>query len=290
MSAKDVLTRAAELSGIDAAGAVCIREGSNAIYELTDGIVARVGKPGSVAAAVREIRISEWLNQSGIPTVEVVTAATQPIVVDDRPVTWWRLIPDHRAATPEELGATLRALHALPPPSTFELPTYDPFAGIEERVTGATTINQDDRSWLAGHCAELEKRYGELPVTAPMAVIHGDAWQGNVVVPASGIPIVLDLDMVSIGLREWDLIQLAVDYVDFERISGDEYRAFVAAYGGIDVTRWPGFRTLADIQELRWTAFSLSVAQTRQTAAAEACHRVACLRGAVPRPWRWSAL
>ncbi|MFF0498864.1 phosphotransferase enzyme family protein [Nocardia aobensis] len=286
----DVLLTAAELSGLDASGAVSIRDGSNAIYELTGGVVARIGKPGSYAAAARELRISQWLNESGIPTVEPIASVTQPVVVDERPVTWWRLISDHRAATPAELGATLRALHALRPPSTFELPAYDPFAGIEERVATATAISEDDRSWLAVHCAALEKQYSELPGTEWMSVIHGDAWQGNVVVPASGIPIVLDLDKVSIGRREWDLIQLAVDSVDFGRISENEYRAFVAAYGGFDVTLWPGFRTLADIQELRWTAFALSVAAAQQTAGAEARHRVHCLRGAIPKPWKWSAL
>ncbi|MBB5912784.1 aminoglycoside phosphotransferase (APT) family kinase protein [Nocardia transvalensis] len=288
-STAEVLVRAAELSGIDAAGAVSIRDGSNAIYELADRIVARIGKPGSYAAAARELQLSQWLNRSGIPTVRAF-AATQPVVVDDRPVTWWQLIPDHRASTPDELGAMLRALHALLPPTTFQLPAYNPFAGIEERVVQAKSIGEGDRSWLIGRCRALKKQYDGFPDSESTSVIHGDAWQGNLVVPASGVPTVLDLDKVSIGRREWDLIQIAVDYTDFERIGASEYSAFVMAYGGYDVTRWPGFRVVADIQELRWTAFALSVASGRVAAAAEAHHRIACLRGEFPRPWKWSAL
>jgi hypothetical protein len=86
------------------------------------------------------------------------------------------------------------------------------------------------------------------------------------------------------------LIALAVDRTDFERIDQAEYRAFVDAYGGYDVTTWPGYRTLADILELRWVCFALAKASTNPVAADQARHRIACLRGEIPRPWRWTAL
>jgi aminoglycoside phosphotransferase len=289
-SMADVLGRAAEASGIEAHGAVLIRNGSNAIYELPRGIIARIGKPGSCAAAERELQVSQWLNESGIPTVEAIASVAQAVVVDDRPVTWWRLIPEHRAATPGELGAMLRALHALPPPAEFELPIYDPFSGLRQRIASAATMTEDDRSWLVEHYDTLQKQYNELPDPQSLCVIHGDAWQGNLIVPPSGIPTVLDLDKVSIGRREWDLIQLAVDFADFSRLGASAYRSFVAAYGGYEVTDWPGFRVLADIQELRWMGFALSLAAEGDRATIEAQHRIACLRGLVAKPWRWRAL
>jgi aminoglycoside phosphotransferase (APT) family kinase protein len=289
-SMADILTRAAQRSGIDASDAVPIRNGSNTIYELPGGIVARIGKPGSDAAAQRELQVSQWLNESGIPTVEAVSSVSQPVVIDDRPVTWWRLIPEHRASTPEELGAMLRALHAVPPPAAFKLPIYDPFAGLRERITSAGTVREDDRVWLLEHYAILKKQYEELPDPGSRCVIHGDAWQGNLVVPSSGVPTLLDLDKVSVGRREWDLVQIAVDYTDFERIGDTGYRAFVSAYGGYEVTEWPGFRVLADIQELRWVGFALSLTGANGDAADQARHRIACLRGEVARPWKWEAL
>lgn len=289
-SMANVLAQAAKLSGVDAAAAVSIRNGSNAIYELPGGVIARIGKPGNYAAAERELQISRWLNESGIQTVEAVPSVPQPVVVDDRPVTWWRLIPEHRASTLEELGAMLRGLHALPPPASFELPTYDPFAGLQERIASAATVSDDDRSWLLDHYATLLAQYNELPDPESRCVIHGDAWQGNLIVPPSGVPTVLDLDKVSVGRREWDLIQVAVDYTDFSRIPKDEYQAFVAAYGGYDVTEWHGFRVLADLQELRWVGFAVSQSGASESAAREARHRIDCLRGLVARPWRWEAL
>jgi aminoglycoside phosphotransferase (APT) family kinase protein len=119
-------------------------------------------------------------------------------------------------------------------------------------------------------------------------VIHGDAWQGNVAVSGSGTSTLLDLEHVSIGHRQWDLVPLAVDYVDFARLTADDYETFVRSYGH-DVTGEPEFRLLADIQELRWVGFVLSKAGANPAASREARHRVACLRGDVPKPWTWAA-
>jgi aminoglycoside phosphotransferase (APT) family kinase protein len=122
------------------------------------------------------------------------------------------------------------------------------------------------------------------------SVIHGDAWQGNLLVPSTGTPIFLDLDKVSLGRPEWDLIQLAVDHTDFNRLDNDDYHAFVTAYGGHDMTTTPEFRIYADIQELRWTAFAISLSHHSPAARTETAHRIACLRGRVQKPWQWNAL
>lgn len=151
-------------------------------------------------------------------------------------------------------------------------------------------MNESERGWLLAHYDELRGRYDELPQPVSPCVIHGDAWQGNLVVPPSGVPTLLDLDKVSVGRPEWDLVQLAVDYTDFSRVPEAAYREFVDAYGGYDLTTQPSFRVLADIQELKWVGFALSRAEASETAARQARHRIACLRGEVARPWRWEAL
>lgn len=99
-TADEMLIRAAKLSGIEARGAVTIRDGSRAIFELPNAIVACIGSPNSYETARRELLISQWLNRSGIPTVQAAPGIPQPTVVDERPVTWWELIPDHRSSTP----------------------------------------------------------------------------------------------------------------------------------------------------------------------------------------------
>ncbi len=61
------------------------------------------------------------------------------------------------------------------------------------------------------------------------------------------------------------------------------------AYGGHDVTVAPGFRVLADLQELRWTNFVMGKSESNEAAGREVRHRIACLRGEVLRPWTWTA-
>ncbi|WP_280483891.1 aminoglycoside phosphotransferase family protein [Nocardia farcinica] len=288
-ASREVLGKAAQHAGLDLPQVEGIREGSHAIYRVGD-IVARIGRPGSLEDAERELCVSQWLNSSGIPTVEAVSELPQPIVVDDRPVTWWHLIPDHRPATPAELGAMLRTLHSLPPPADPDLPTYNPFGDLRTRLATTDTVGDDDRTWLLTRYDQLHQQYDKLPDPLRLSVIHGDAWQGNLVVPTMGIPTVLDLDKVSLGRPEWDLVQLAVDYTDFARISAADYLSFVNAYGGYDVTTSPSFRLFADIQELRWAGFAIGQAGASEAAAQQAKHRIECLRGEVPRPWRWEAL
>jgi hypothetical protein len=285
----DVLLAAARSAGVDAAGAEMIRDGSHVMYRLPGDVVARIGRPGTEDTAAREVRVSEWLTASGLPVTQVRTDLPQEIVVGGRPVTWWRLLPKHRAASPAELGAVLGALHELPVPDSLGLSVADPFADLDQRIGDTSGLDADDRVWLAEHLGDLRERYGQLTLDEPRHVIHGDAWQGNVAVPASGPPILLDLEHVAIGHPDWDLIPLAVDYTDFARLSEEDYRSFVRAYGGHDVTTTPGFRVLAEIQELRWVCFVISKAETSQDANREARHRIACLRGDVPRPWSWSA-
>ena len=226
----------------------------------------------------------------GLPAARLIEGVEQPTVAEGRPVTWWAFIPEHRPATPAELGAVLRSLHALPIPDHLALPEVDPLLGVADRIDAATFLDPGDRVWLRRHLAGVTARLDRLPAGLPRCVIHGDAWQGNIAVPDDGHPIVLDLENVAVGRPEWDLVSLAVDHVDFARVSDEDYADFRAAYGGPDIRTWPGFRDLADAQELRWTAFALSKADTSQGVREQAQHRIACLRGEVDRPWTWSAL
>lgn len=284
-----VLQRAASLAGLNAAQAHLLRNGSNEIYLLPNaGVVARIGCPGTAANAVRQVQIASWLTTHGIEANLPIDGLDQ-VTIDGRPVTWWTPIATHRHAKPAELGAVLRKLHDLPAPATIDLPNLDMVGYLAERIDSASGIPIADRNWLQDRLACLSAEVATTEVLQSRQLIHGDAWQGNLVVPDGGSPILLDFDHVSIGHPAWDLIPLAVDHEDFARIGSDEYSAFVTAYGGYDVRDAPSFRALADLQELRWTAFVAVKAAHNADAAAEVAHRLACLRGEVPRPWRWTA-
>jgi hypothetical protein len=285
----EVLASAVAQTGFDDTGAVLLRDGSNALYRLPDGVVARIGRPGTSSTAAKEVRVADWLAEVGFPSVRPIRGATQSVVIGDRPVTWWELLPKHRSAAPAELGTVLRALHDLSPPASLDLPRFDPFAGLTERIEGAGMLGQDDRRWLSAHLAALRGRLDRPSHDQPGKIVHGDAWQGNIAVTRNG-PVLLDLEDIALGDQNWDLIPMAVDFTDFVRLTVEDYRAFIDAYGGHDVHSVAGFRDMADVWELRWLAFALSKAVTRPDAANEVRHRIACLRGEVVRPWSWAAL
>lgn len=134
MSSYEVLAKAAQRVGIDARGVEVIRDGSNTVYRWPMAL-----SRGSASRAALRSRVSRWLNNSGIPTVQPISTVVKPIVVDDRPVRWWHLIPDLRSSTPEELGTVLRALGALPIPAELMLVLYDPLVGLSERLSAAAT-------------------------------------------------------------------------------------------------------------------------------------------------------
>lgn len=286
-----VLRAAARTAGLDSFNVELIRDGSHAMYKLGRNIVARVGSPGTDSAAVREVQVSRWLAEHGMSVTQAIPDIPQPVVIDGRPVTWWDLLPEHRAATPAELGSVLRELHNITDvPREFDLPEFEPFAGLDHRLRDIRGLDADDRAWLVAQLAELRGRYDQLGASGSSnRIIHGDAWQGNVAVLASGRPVLLDLESVSLGRPDWDLVPLAVDYTDFARLSDRGYDSFVRAYGGHDVRNSPEFRTLADIREFRWVCFVVSKLNVRADAEKEAHHRIACLRGEIPRPWSWTA-
>jgi len=285
--ARKILHVAARQAGIDAINATLVRDGSNTIYDLGNGVVARIGQPGAGDRARHELAVSHWLSGQGIPVVSPAPDVPQDVVIDNRPVTWWISLPSHRAATPAELARVLRSFHSLPKPDNLTLPAHDPFAGFDGCLEADSALTNAERLWLNRRIDQLRTEYHE---TGTPKVLHGDAWQDNVAVTESGETILLDLEHVSLGRQDWDLVLVAADYTDFARVTDDEYRSFVESYGGLDVTRLSDYRILADIVECRWTCFALKRAISSPQAAREARHRIACLRGEHPRPWTWHAL
>ncbi|MFG2822306.1 phosphotransferase enzyme family protein [Kitasatospora sp. NPDC048365] len=283
-----VLLRACAAASLPAAGAAVIRIGENALWRLPGRVVARIGRPGQTAAA-REPAVARWLDDCGVPAVRPLVAVPGPVEVDGRPVTFWHELPPHRAGTAAELAPLLRRLHGLPTPD-LALGRLDPFVRLAARIDGAATLGAEQRRRLHGRLAELEAAWAGLPAGRPTAVLHGDAWGGNLAVTAT-TAYLLDFERTSTGPPEWDLASTAVAHGTFGTVTDREYAAFCAAYGA-DVTDWPGYPVLRDVRELRVTCYALQLAAADPARhRAQAHYRLACLRGEHgPRPWAWTAI
>jgi aminoglycoside phosphotransferase len=284
---EQVLAAACEAAGLPRAGAEPIRLGENAIFRLPGRVVVRIARPGQLATAGKEIRIAGWLAGNGIPAATAAAGITQPVEVDGHAVTFWDEIPPHRHGTVAEIAGALRRLHRLRPPTDL-LEPLDPFVRVQQRIDAASTLDAADREWLAAHLAGLRERYARRPAGLPDAVIHGDAWKGNVVGTADGCTVLLDLERFAVGPPEWDLTSTAVRRTSFGWLTAAEYADFCRRYGH-DVTAWSGYDLLRDIRELRMTSYRLQRADEDPAERSEAAHRLACLRGRHgPRPWPWA--
>src|ERR1039457_2627734 len=123
------LVRACAEAGIDSRDAVMLRLGENAIYRLSAvPVVARIARTTDYLPDVQtEVAAARWLEAVGFPAVRLAGPADQPLVVDGRPVTFWRVVSDRQEyGTIGELARLPRWLHAQEPPSSPVVPEPRP--------------------------------------------------------------------------------------------------------------------------------------------------------------------
>ncbi|MEU7555744.1 aminoglycoside phosphotransferase family protein [Streptomyces sp. NPDC044571] len=267
--ARDVLT-AAGLTG--PAGLLAL--GENAVFALGD-VVVKVGREAALLErAERELAVAAWLAQASVRAVRA--AEPEPRLVAGHPVTVWHRLPEAvRPAAPEDLALLLRQLHALPEPP-FALPARDLLGGVERwlRLAGEA-IDPADAAYLrARRDAHAVEVAALTPQLAP-GPIHGDALPRNVHVGPDG-PVLVDLETVSVDLREHDLVVMALSR-DRYGLAAEAYEAFTAAYGW-DVRDWEGCAVLRGARETASCAWVSQHAPTNPRALAEFRRRIACLR------------
>ncbi|WP_436788680.1 phosphotransferase enzyme family protein [Yinghuangia sp. YIM S10712] len=288
---RGVLARACVGAGIDpgaADGAELLAYGENAVFALPRvGLVARIARGAHLTArARREVEVARWLAELDFPTVRPAeSVSVQPVVVADRPVTFWELLPPQdREPDIRDLAKLLKRLHALPKPP-FALPQREPLALVETWLDSAdAAVHLDDRRFLLGRAAELEQAYKALVPALEPGVIHGDALLRNVGVHG-GRALLLDLENVADDLREVDLVLTPMAAVRYG-LPDESVERFVRKYG-FDVTKWDGYPTLRAVRELAATAWVAQHVPGNPAAEEEFEHRLKCLRsGDTSARWR----
>jgi len=287
-SATDTLVSACEIAGLDPVGASLIRHGTNANFRLASRPVMVRIAPGHMDVVQKELAVARWLAGSGFPAGRVAEEIRQPLQLDGRIVTFWRLIDAHEdPARVPDLMRLLHGLHQLPQPPAVTLPLFDPFQHTAQRL--GTAGSDPDACFLRDSCAKLRERWANLEFALPPGVIHADAHEQNALRDRSGTVVLLDLEACAWGPREWDLGVLAMRYQPFGWISQDEYAECVAAYDGFDITRWPGYPVLVSVRALSMTSWLLLKVGQSADHAAELRKRIADLRADKP-PQGWRAL
>ncbi len=278
-----VLRAACAEVGLDSQGAELLRLAANAVFRLpASHVVVRISAPRSQCAQVhRTVEVAQWLGRIGFPAVRLNGDHTQPVVVGDYQATFWDYLPPADVQPSlDALAWLLRQLHALTAP--LALPPWDPIADARHLLARGNGLADADRAFLERRCAELEADLSLLVPALPAGVIHGDAWQGNLLADA-GAPVLSDLDQVSVGPREWDLVPTIVNALRFGH-PPEQARRFLDAYG-FDVLAWPGFPVFRKTRELIMLAGVAPVLSSSPVIACEFARRIDGLRNERDGQW-----
>jgi aminoglycoside phosphotransferase (APT) family kinase protein len=282
-----LLAEACAVAGLDSNGARLLRLGSNAVYRLAEPVVARIARPGAgTERARRTVEVARWLESAGYPAVRAI-GVDQPVMADGHAVTFWGAVSDDGSeyATIAQVAEVIARLHALTVPEALRLPELQPFSNAGERIASSGWLGADDRDFMSSELARLQAGYARLEFALPHGVIHGDANIGNVLSDPDGHPVVIDLDDVATGPREWDLILTAIFYDRFGWHTREEYEIFTKVYG-YDIMQWPGYPMLADIREFIMVTWVIQKASESEKMSAEARKRIDALRtGTSRRDW-----
>jgi Ser/Thr protein kinase RdoA (MazF antagonist) len=271
------LEEACAQAGLSSDGAELLRLGENAIYQLAaDPVVVRIARAADRLPRVRrELCVARWLAASNVPAVHVVDEIDQPILVHDRPVTFWRTVtggdpvPDHI-----DLARLLAAFH-MASDCPCELASFDPLGPSFSRLANANTVAPDDRDFLRTRCDELNDELQHLEFALPRGPIHGDAHTRNLLTD-HGQVVLIDFESAAVGPREWDLLPTAIGVERYGRPER-QYREFADAYG-FDVRTWPGYPVLREVRELTMTTWIMQNIGESPAVAAEFALRVGSLR------------
>ncbi|MFC8046762.1 phosphotransferase [Nocardia sp. NPDC057353] len=279
----DLARRACASADVPAGRISAIRLRDNAMLRTDDRTVIRVLQRGQLETAIRELRAADWLRSHGVRAPEPLVP--DPVVVSGRPVTFWEDLGGGGPVDPAETAALLRALHGLRVPSHLGLARFA-LPEFAEQIA-RTSVDDDARSWLSGHAAELAQRWDGIAWPTSWCVIHGDPSPHNTVAAAHGGHVV-DLERCAIGPPEWDQATVAFQS-DTLSDPPSRWAAFRDSYGA-DVTEWHSYPILRDIRSLELCLFALRHATVSDHARAQADYRLACIRSRRgERPWRWIA-
>ena len=260
---------------LDTSGAQLVKYYNNATFVLPAAeVVVRVAGSAALSGKLdKVVWAARWLEEIGFPAVRLAQGKPNPVVTANAAASIWDLVRPVRPPEPADLAGLLRQLHGCTPPA--ELTVWTPVEDVRVRVTAADQLSREDRAFLLRVCDDLETDLDELDDYVECGVIHGDACLDNVIVGADG-PVLCDLDRISRGPLDWDLVPMRTASYHFEGGERD-HAAFLSAYRPSNV----GARRTAvlhRLRELKLVTSVVSLLQNNPSVRAEFKHRLRTFR------------
>lgn len=244
-----------------------IRIGSNAIFsDRNKRVVIRVQSADLADEVIANLDLVIGLSEAAAPLVGplVPTALRTETTV----LTAWPLGNAVLATNVALLGSVLADLHTSSMPR--DLPTLNLQDKLQSRLSEirATDLPAALRDSLVAHICHASALVGRLSPANPV-LLHGDAHTGNLV-ELDHRALLIDLDDLCAGPREFDLIPAFVAYKRFHR-DRDLWLAFRNAYGHAD---WETVESLAVVRETTMNTWLAGLWSSSPTARDELTHRI----------------
>lgn len=255
-----------------------LRTGSNLVFADPEArVVLRVQVPSHEEAVRANLQRVTALLAEDAPIVG--PAFPSIAVTGEAVVTQWRLGDAIGINAHASLGHALRGLHQVDSAS-LELPVLQIESKVRHRLANLDPdIPASLVDSLRDHAENALALFRQMPTDRPL-VLHGDAHVGNLVM-MDGRPLLIDLDDLCIGSREFDLLPT---YVSFKRFHGDssKWEAFQQGYGDAD---WERLDSLSVIRETTMNAWLADLWNLSEAARLELRHRIATWDATDHKAW-----
>jgi aminoglycoside phosphotransferase (APT) family kinase protein len=201
-----------------------------------------------------------WLKERSFPAVRVSPIEiAQPLnLLGCQTSVWQWIVADEPGQDSAfAFGQLLRRFHDLPATDAPSVPDFDQMTRIRQRfdrIRAAEIISKEAEALLTGVIGRAAAMADSLGNTRlGRGILHGDAMPGNAV-QSRGVMVMIDLDSVCAGPREWDLVPMYVTSKRFFPNGERRWHAFLKGYG-VNDGDLPDLQAASIIKQLSMTIY-----------------------------------
>ncbi|GIH03410.1 aminoglycoside phosphotransferase [Rhizocola hellebori] len=244
--------------GMNTTAARVLHHYNNAVVLLpAENTVIRLASTEAVDRIAASQDVCRWLSsQHEYPATIPAPGATVALLADSMTASLWTYHPPPRSpltTTSADLAKLLHTLHSLPVPPAALRP-WEPLSSLHAILAGPdahAVMTGPEIEAVQAILADIHDRLATHDWPLGHGLIHGDAWQGNLLHDNSSSTPQLrlgDWDNVAIGPREVDLIPTW--HASYRYGKGQHWRdEFQRAYG-YDLQESPRFADLMAMRDL----------------------------------------